>query len=104
LVPTVDGTLEEVLASMAVQESHANPNNITWMVAPETYFHVVIFDEQDRWLVQTHTTGSFGFYIGTYIVNKETDDGNIHIVKGTQYYLYFRNQGIKVPFKVEGKI
>ena len=38
LVPTVDGTLEEVLASMAVQESHANPNNITWMGRPRDLF------------------------------------------------------------------
>ncbi len=100
---TEDGTLEEALASMVIDESHANPNNLKWDVAKEMYFHVVILDEQDRWLVQTHTTGDWGFYLGNMITNKG-GSGNIEIIKGEQYYLYFRNQDVKVPFIVNGKI
>lgn len=104
LSPTVDGTLEEVLASMVVVESAANPTRIKWTVSPTTYFHVVILDEEERWLLQTSVSGEIGFYISGYLVSKEPNDGNIHIVKGKQYYLYFRNQDVKVPFIIDGKI
>jgi len=104
LTPTVEGTINEQLASMVVTQSAAKPERIKWTVDEETIYGVVILDENNTWLLQTGTSGKDGFYIGNYIINKPVDDGNIHIVKGQQYYLYFRLQDIKVPFTITGKI
>lgn len=104
LKATVTGTVVEELASMTVQESAANPKVLKWEVDPNTSYHVVILDSEGRWLLQTGTSGSAGFYISGYVVNRDPNDGNIYIVKGEQYYLYFSALDIKVPFTITGKI
>lgn len=93
----VNGTIAERLASMVEVSRQGNPNNLTWDVEPETYFHVIIQNENGSWLAQTHTTGKFGFYLGKAYKRPDLYDPN-KLVKGQTYYLHFRNYNITIPF------
>lgn len=104
MAPSIQGDIADELGSLEVVSSPQNPNNITWTAYPDTYVHVFIFDDQGYALLQTSTYGDFGFYIDGYVVNRDRNDGNIYIVKGEQYYLYFPTYDVWVPFVIDGRV
>lgn len=97
--PTVDGTLEEMLASLVITSSHAKPNVIMWDVGqPDLNYRLALRRPGAAgWIMQTvaHMDPD-SIYRGFWI------DG--YVDKNVEYELIFISSGIVVPFTFTGKI
>lgn len=97
--PTVDGTLEELLASLVITESHGKPNVIVWKVGlPNMNYRVALRRPGTTgWIMQTVAhmdpeSPTRGFWIKGYV------DKNV------AYEILFITSGIVVPFTFTGKV
>lgn len=71
-------------------------NNIVWEFEPETQRHVKIYNLDYDLLMQTVTTGDFGFYVGREA--REEDPYNVVLVSGQTYILRFVNENVEIEF------
>lgn len=108
--PTVEGTLEERIASFKITSAHAKPVSINWnflgdvakdedLKAGENLqiLRVVIYEKgkPTQWIAQTSTSGWRGFWVAQ----------SYGLESGKTYILWFQTYDIKVEFVMpKGKV